>query len=250
MDRVTTSSSSQKGFTLLEVLITLSILVGMVFAVSQMMKASLDLRFALSQNSLITHRLSVIMNSLSHDLSHAFLVSSKNSVRTGGKKRTLFRIEKPAGSSDILSMTYMGHQAIRENAKESDMSYVVYEVKDSKTNPSRKNLYRGEFPRVPDNFKEQPPMHLLVENVHSIKLEAWNGDGWSADKWDSSSGDSENRLPHMVRVTIKVWSQDPMEAGEKSTDSDDDFAQLGSIVYLPYALDFNEVKDRVSTYKL
>ncbi|MBP6218110.1 MAG: prepilin-type N-terminal cleavage/methylation domain-containing protein [Oligoflexales bacterium] len=243
------SSKHHSGFTLLEVLVTLSILMSIVFAVSQVLKNSFDIRLALSRDSQVTRRLNVVLQSLNRDLSHAFLLSNKDSIRTGGRKRTIFQIEQQ-GESSILSMTYMGHKSLKADSKESDLSYVVYEVKESKKNPSRKNLYRGETPRVPENFKEKPQMQLLAEDIASVKLEYWNGDDWATDRWDSTQGDTANKLPHMVRITVRVWTQEALDREGSSGDKDDNMDQFSTAVYLPYALDFPELKQKSTSFRL
>lgn len=236
---------SQAAFTLIEVMITLSILMTMVFAVSQLIKASFDMKRALSQKSRVTQRLDVAMNTIVRDLSGAFIVNSKDSVRDSGKKRTIFRITK--GDSDAISFTYVGHRAINENMKESDISYVTYEVKESKAEPGRKSLYRGETPRVPKDFNEPPRMFLLAEDIASVQFEAWNGDSFSKERWDSTMSDTKDHLPHMVRVSLQSWEESQEERLGKDVKPS---VQYTTVVFLPYALEFKEIKSPTASYSL
>ncbi|MBI2601530.1 MAG: prepilin-type N-terminal cleavage/methylation domain-containing protein [Deltaproteobacteria bacterium] len=235
----------QRGFTLLEVIITLTILVSMVYAITQMIRASFDVRYALGQEAMVTHRFNTIMEAFSRDIGHAFIVPSKDTVRAGGKARTVFKITKSM-DSDSLALTYSAHQAIRAHAKEADLAYVVYQVRASKKDPSRKNLYRGETMRMPEDFRDDPPMAVLAEDIASLQFEAWNGDSWMRDKWDSTSSDTKDRLPQMVRVIVQAWTQN---ASDRTEDSKPD-VQYTSVIYLPTALDFDELKQHTSSYKL
>ena len=122
-------NKNTSAFTLLEVLITLSILVTLIFAVSEMLRSSIDVKFALNEQDHAQHRLNKVIRKVSHDLSHAFLLSQKDLIRSFGKQRTLFKII-PRDST--LSFTYNAHRSSKQNAKESDISYVVYELKESK----------------------------------------------------------------------------------------------------------------------
>ena len=237
------------GFSLLEVMITLSILVTLIITVSELLRRTVDMKIALSEKDGVTQKLNRIMEKITYDISHAYLLSSKDHTLTGGKKNTIFKIEK-ADKGDTLSMTYTGHKPIKSNSPESSLSYVVYELAESKKHPGRKNLYRGEFPRIPEDFKENPKMELFAENVSKLILEAWNGDDWTKDGWDSTKSDMENLLPHMVRIRVAVWSEEASE-GESSEDIDDaPLDQYATIVYLPNALDFNEIKERTSSFRL
>ena len=242
------NNHKKTGFTLLEVMITLTILVTMIYTISQLLRSSVDMRLALSQKDKITVKANRILNKLSYDISHSFLLSNLDSLRTAGKGRTIFHIEKSV-EGDSLRMTYQGHKPIRANSKESNLSYVVYRLKEAKKYPGRTHLYRGEFPRIPEDFKEDPPMRIFTNNVKSIKLEAWNGDDWVRDSWDSTSGDTKNKLPHMVRIEIILWSETPIE-GVKEDESNQALDKYSTIVYLPNALDIDEVKERVNSLKL
>ena len=121
--------------------------------------------------------------------------------------------------------------------------------KSSEKYPGRSHLFRGEFPRIPEDFKTDPPMKLLAEHVKSIKVQVWNGEDWHRDNWDSTRRETNNRVPQMVRVIIQAWREDSFE-GEPSETSQEELAQFATLVYLPYALDFNELKTRSKSFNL
>lgn len=229
-------------------MITLSILVTMVYAVSQLIRSSFDVRESLSQQNKVTHRFNIAMEAISRDLSVAYIVSTKDTARSGvtRDKRTIFKLTK-VGDSDSLAMTYTGHRAIRSNSKESDISYVAYEVRNAPKEPGRKHLYRGETARLPADFKDLPPMSLLAEDIAAIKFEFWNGESFSKDKWDSTNGDTRDRMPQMVKITILAWEESPEERLGRDVKPT---VQYSTIVFLPYALDFKEDKNGPSTFSL
>ncbi len=219
----------------------------MVFGISTMMRQSFDLRQTISQQSKVTRRLNSVMDRLNKDLMHAFFVPNKDAIRTKHERRTVFQIQRK-GSSDTLKLTTMSHRPRLKNAKESDITYVVYEVRKSEKQPNRSNLLRGEFPRVPEDFKEDPKMEIIAEDIESITVEPWLGDDWSRTDWDSGRGETQNLIPHMVRVVVKAWSQE----GETGGNPEDDtlFQQFGTVVHIPGALDFDEVRQRLSSFRL
>tara|TARA_Y100000991_G_scaffold172616_2_gene134390 strand:+ start:75 stop:806 length:732 start_codon:yes stop_codon:yes gene_type:complete len=239
---------TEKAFTLLEVLIALTILVSIIFAVSQMLKSSIDIKFALGDKARVTQNLNRIMDKISYDLSHAFLLSTKDDLRTNGKTITSFVI-KSSDKGDRLAFTYMGHSPIHKNSKEASLSYVVYEVKEGQESGGVSHLYRGEFPRVPEDFKEDPKMNLFARNVKSIKFTPWNGDGWLKDGWDSTSRETQNRIPQIIKVDIELFANESEEGIDSFTDNVA-IDTYSTVVYLPYALDFDEIKDRLSSFRL
>ncbi len=242
-------SRKQLGFTLIEVMITIAILAGMVLFISQMLRGSFDMRASLSQKNRVTGRMNRAMLQLNQDLTHVFVLDDRMPGRSDQvHKRTLFRLEKST-SIDTLSFTYMGHRPRNQNAFESNLSYVVYEVQASKKMPGRSHLFRGEYPRVPKNFKEKPTMQLFAEYVKSMSIELWDGEKWRKDTWDSSRGETNNRVPHMVRITLVAWNQEPIE-GVAIDESQETLTQYSTVVYIPGALSFTELKQRMSSFEL
>ena len=240
----------QQAFSLLEVVITLAILVTVIFAISNLMRNTFDVKVALSQKNKVTNRVNRAMQKISYDLGHAFLLHPRWQVhRTDGVSRTHFSIKKNS-KGDRLAMTYMGHEAIKANSPESDLSYLVYELRPSPKFPHRKDLYRGELLRIPEKdfrFKDDPPMRAFVKNIESLEILPWNGDDWSKSGWDSGRGDTGKILPHMVMVKITAWIDDPIE-GIEPDESEESLVHYSTIVYLPYALDFKELKSRNSSF--
>ena len=65
------------------------------------------------------------MEKLSRDLAHAFMVSKTDFDR---RTKAIFRIERH-DNSDRLFLTTVTHRPKKIHSKESDMTYVVYEVR-------------------------------------------------------------------------------------------------------------------------
>ena len=84
----------QKGMTLLEVLVAISILVVLVYTVAQVLKANIDMRLALSQKADVSSKANRVISLLDRDLMHTFYISPKfERKRTNaGKERTVFKI--------------------------------------------------------------------------------------------------------------------------------------------------------------
>lgn len=236
------SRRANQAFTLLEVLITLSILVTLIYTVAIVLRNGFDVRNYLGREAEVTQKMNLALESLSRDLSAAFIIKS-TSLRTARKERTRFVITKGA-YSDSLAMTYNAHQSVRAGAKESDISFVRYEVKEDSN--GHKHLYRGETPRVPDNFDAEIPMEIVVRDIASLTLEAWTGDDWSRSRWDSSRGTTKDKLPKLVRVTVKAWEDDPEDRGDDPAPN----VIFATAVYLPYSLDYPELKDRTRSFKI
>lgn len=238
---------SERAFTLLEILIAMSILISIVLAVTNMLRSTLDIKLALAERNTVTQKTNRILYQISYDISQAFLVSSKDMLRDAGQSRTIFKIEKGT-DSDTVELTYMGHKAKNVNAKESSLSYVLYEVVPSEKYPGRKNLYRAELPRVPGSFNEKPKKSLFADNIHAIHFYPWQGDDWSKEKWDSSSGSMKDKLPSMVLIEVFVRTDSPIEGEEKETDIS--LERYSTVVYLGSSIHMKELKEPAKRFKI
>jgi type II secretory pathway pseudopilin PulG len=204
--------TNEKAFSLLEVMITMGILMGLVVGVASMLRSSIDLKQALARESRITHRLSLAANKISHDIEHAFITGLNEEHRGGANRRfkTIFKVDK-GSDTDKIYMTSTEQQSIKKDSKQGDTAYIVYEVRDAKDAAGRKHLFRGASQMTLEDLKTDPPMKLFVRNIKSLKVIPWRGDDWSLDKWDSSRGEWRDKLPQMVRLEIETWSEDDNE---------------------------------------
>jgi hypothetical protein len=215
-----------------------------VISFTTLLRSSIEIRTGLGDNAHATFKSNLLLKRLVDDLEHAFVIPKSDTVRTRDfKARTLFKIEK-GSESDRLVFTYMAHKVLVEDAKESNISLVAYELLDSKVMAGRKDLYRGEFPRVPEDLQEAPPMEKFIEDVSGLTVEFWTGDGWSSDRWDSGSGDGRDSMPQLLRVTSTVWIEKAIEGASEAV------VEFKTMAFLPYGLDMKMLKQPTSTFRL
>jgi type II secretory pathway pseudopilin PulG len=194
------------GFTIIEIVISISILLALTVGVVVMLRSAIDVRQGLSTQMRTVRQLNFAMEMVSRDIEHAIVLSSTDQVRMPIERnfKTIFRVE-PAGDSDKLSLTTMANKPVVANAMEGDQAYVVYELKDAEGRPGEKDLYRGSANIATANFREDPPSNMILRNVKSFKIVAWRGDDWLRDRWDSTRSDTRNKLPKMVRVELSAF---------------------------------------------
>lgn len=235
---------NQHGFTLLEVMITMGILLTLVIAVATMLRSSIDVKQALAREARVTHRLSLAVHSLTWDIEHAFITGLNDEQRGGANRRfkTIFKVEK-GGETDKLFLSTMGHRPMKAGSFESSTSYVVYEVRDAKDSPGRRHLYRGVSPLVLDDLKQDPKMQVVVRNIKSFKVIPWRGDEWSNDRWDSSRGEWRDKLPHMVRIEVETWSEGDDDVTEETAQTaTTGTVAVKTVVHIPHARFMKELK--------
>jgi prepilin-type N-terminal cleavage/methylation domain-containing protein len=236
---------ADSGFSLIEVMVTMAILVGLVVGVASMLRSTVDLKMSIARDSRITHRLTVAMTKVAWDVEHAFLIGLNDSSRGGSERtfKTIFKIDK-SGENDKLTLTTTGNINGVPGSPEGDTAFVVYEVKDAQDSPGRKHLYRGITTATRDDIKEDPPMTLFVRNIKSFKLFSWRGDDWSNDRWDSGRGEWRDRLPPMVRIEIETWNEDDEIPRENTAElaAENNTVGIKTIVYIQQSRGMKELK--------
>lgn len=242
--------SSQKGMTLLEVMITVGILATIMIASVTMLRANLEMRKGLSEKGLFSHRMNTAMRLILSDIEHSWILSTtidqlQGRVR-GADPRSIFQFGSSMGP--LLQLTTGNHIALKANAKESDFTYVAYELRESLRFPGRTALFRGAAPRVPTNFRDSIEMDLLAESIKELKIQAWNGDSFVSE-WSNQKSDTLDKIPQLVKIQLIAWNYDPEPTEEdKALQGDPSFLTTftGSI-FLPYGARIKEVKDRIKS---
>lgn len=232
--------TKHSGLTLLEVILTLSILVVLTFAVSDLLKNSVDLQAGLSEKSSAIHRLNLAMYKVVNDLQHVLYVQQKDLSRQSMSRKiqTIFQLD-PGYDFSSLWVTTISHSIKFVSELESDMTYVVYKVLEDKDISGIYNLYRGEAARIPLDFKEEPSLELIAKYIKTFKLEAWNGEDWARDKWDTTKTDYKDKIPHMVKIEIEGYDEEPKSAQSLSSLST---IKLSTIVFITSAIEMPQLK--------
>ncbi len=241
------SLKKQEGLSLLEVIFAVMILLVLTVASAQMIRNGVDIQVALSEQARINHSMDVVIQKLTADLEHAYLVNRRRGENfyTERRYKTYFSLDEKHGSGE-LRFTTMNHRPLVATSAESDQSFVVYRVEKDDFGVS--HLFRGETKIIPEDFENDIPMNLLARNIKSLKLEAWNGDSWTED-WNSNKSDFRDILPQMVKIKIEGYAMDIPE-GETFNDSEPiPTNKLRTIVYLPRSWGMKEPKTRNSSPK-
>ncbi len=246
-----TSGQNARGFTLIEVVITVAILMSLTIAIASMLKSGFEVKAGLSEKAAMLHRLSVAMDKIARDVQFTFYVSLKDADKNGidRKMKTIFKIDK-GSPGDRLTLTTKTHQAIRSGASESEFTYVIYDLRDSQDSPGRKDRYRAETPAIPLDLKDEPPMRLLAKNIKAVTYEYWRGDDWvKGDYWDTGRGETRNLLPKLVKITIEAYLHDAKEGDVRDESTDAATDKLSTVVYLEDSGPYQELKQGAKTVR-
>ncbi len=239
-----------KGFSLIEIMISISLLAMIGIISSQALRSGFDTKAVITIQFQNTQRINRIMDQLSRDLAQTYIVSTRDTERQTPNRsgKTIFYFS--SGSDPQLKFTTMSHQPIKRDSAESSLVFVAYELRPSKEYLGRTDLYRGVMAQVPENFRELPKMRLIASGVKELKVSAWDGEKFRSDRWDSENGDTKDLLPHMVKFEVAIYGKQPEEKEIETSDEDNEYViESNTMIYLPYAQTFKELKEGTKNIK-
>jgi type II secretory pathway pseudopilin PulG len=246
-------SAAQKrregGFTLLEVILSVSILLTLSISATTVIRNSLQMKTGIAEQAELTHRLGSALQRFATDLGAVYIIDSKRSEVNYGARatKTIFNVKKDGASYELL-MTTMSHRPVIRDSHQSDQTFVVYKVKADEGEAGasgRYSLYRGESKVIPENFDEEIPMEKIADGVKTFQIFCWNGEKWSEDRWDSNRSEWRNKLPQMVRIELEMWEA-PFIEGAAAEAAEGPTTKVSTVVYLPRSYGLDELKQRSS----
>lgn len=186
---------NEKGFTLIEILIAVGILVGMSLFLYGTMGRALEGREKIERRNMIYQSVRVGLGKMVDDLTQAFVA---NKVLEGVGSKYLSGMK---GTENELNFSSFSHYHYMEDAKDADQVTVGYFLK--KNSRGGFDLYRRESQRLSDRLDEGGDSYILIEDVKDFALSYYdsNKKEWESI-WDTSSVSSLGRLPQAVKVSI------------------------------------------------
>lgn len=197
------SARGQRGFTLLEMLIALSIVAIMMTIMWSVTSQIGDDKRHVTDVAQRNHEIRVALTRMVTDISMAYLSGNEN---TSAIERRTFFVGKESGEYP-LRFSAFARTVVWADADESSQTYIAYYIDDDPFERGQKNLLRRSSRRLGDEGwdQERAEVDVLVRNVEDIEFEYWNWQDkeWD-DDWDSTSDSNRNRLPSRVRIKLSL----------------------------------------------
>ncbi len=197
--------NTQSGMTLLEILVSMTIMISMLVIAWSTFSGGLLLkrRSEVANDRFLEIR--VAMGRIVDDMSSAYI--SANEDQSLQERRTLF-IGKSGGDVDELRFTSMAHRVLWADANESEQTLIYYYSENDTEDSSKTNLLRRESRRVSNDQWEREPaeIEVLLRDIQKVKFEYydWRAKDWR-ESWDSTKVDGQRgKVPSRVRITIEL----------------------------------------------
>lgn len=200
-----TGAPHERGFTLIEIMISVSLFAVIAISITASMSNSFEVKRELTEINDRYHEGRQVMRRITREIRMAFLrAQPPEEVQEEGPAV----ITRFLGEEDEIYFASNAHIRLRAEGRESDQSEVAYFLKSpSYETPYRgKTLFRRESRRVDDRPDRGGSVWPVIDGVKTLKIEYWDDskeigdDAWQRD-WDS---DDNQLLPARVRVTLEL----------------------------------------------
>lgn len=225
---------SQKGFTLLEVMVGLAVLGIMVTMIWQISSGTIDTKERVEKRDQIYQTARIAMDSIVKDLSMAFLVTNSEllgKTKDGQTVETAF-IGDDKGGFDELNFNSFSNWRMYRDTKESEQAEIGYSVERDEEDKELYRLTRRVSPYLDDNVIEGGSKEPVAVGITGFELEYYDGreHDWTKN-WNSEEVDQKDKMPRAVKVTISF----------KDADNPDEmisFSTIGFIELWQYPIEF------------
>ena len=200
--------ATQRGFTLVEVMMALGLLLVIGTAVARSMSLSFETKDIVTKVNDRYHEGRVILSRMARELRMAFLRAEVPRENREEEPAVLTRF---IGEENELYFASTSHTRIYAGTRESDQCEIAYFLGRSKSDEGYRGqtLFRRESRWIDNKPDKGGFVWPVVHGVKTFKIEYWDdekeigNDAWQRT-WDSHENELEPLLPARVRITLEL----------------------------------------------
>ena len=203
---------ARSGFTLIEVMVALGVMVIIAVLTWETVAGALKMRDYLEQEDELERSAKVALNRISRELSLAYLTDQTAAVNT---YRTVF-IGQDNDDTDVIWFATRSHRRTYATALESDQAEITLWTEPDPEISGRVVLLHRESPRVDEEPDRGGGIHPLARNITRFDLQYLDPTTYAwRDEWDSAGAETPNRLPRAVQIVLTIMAPDPDDSDEE-----------------------------------
>ena len=206
-----TKTRARSGFTLIEVIIAMGIMVMIAGLSWSTLAGSIKLRDVLADDDKVARSARVTLNKLSRELQLAYITDNTEAINT---YRTVF-VGEDDGDDSVLWFATTGHRRTYMNSRECDQSEVTIWTDEDPDESGQMVLLHRESGFIDQEPDEGGAILPLARGVTQFKLRYYDGTTaeWT-ETWDTQGTETLDRLPRAVQIVLGLAAPDPDDEDE------------------------------------
>lgn len=189
-----------EGFTLLEVLVSMAILVIIMAAVYSAYTTNVEAIQIARQNGEVHQMARIVLDRMTKDLQSALIQVSVPSEKTKlglvGEDR-----EIDGKRADRIDFTTVTHLPLTEKGPASDLCEIGYLI-DEDSEGKVLVLLRRDDSSVDEDFTKGGSLQEMARNVMEFNLTYQDSRGEESDQWNTLEGTPASGLPVLIKVRL------------------------------------------------
>lgn len=197
---VSVPARNVEGFTLLEVLVSMAILVIIVAALYSAYTTNVEAIQIARQNGEIHQVARIVLERMTKDLQSALL---QGSVPSQNVKLGMLGESREIGGrrADRIDFTTVTHLSRTERGPASDLCEVGYLADEDPEVQTLVLLRRDDF-SVDEDFSQGGSLQEIARNVTEFRVVYLDSQGEETDKWNTLEAAAGTGLPVLVRIRL------------------------------------------------
>jgi general secretion pathway protein J len=244
---------SQSGFTLLEIILAISILATIGVLTINILSTQIDTRQRVTDQNSAHHSINMAMQRVYEDIQGAYIsnpndASSLNLSNRQVKPQFYFK-------NSNLVFSILNNKSFLENSNQSNFAFVRYYARPDPKDTKKSQLVRIIDTDMAENIYEQDIgfSEIIVPDLKDFSVTFWNGSEYRRE-WDSTANDTQNKLPKLVKIHLESYfpetnKEKQLKELSPGIQEKKRFIALDTIVYILSTLGFKDVIAPSGDYK-
>jgi general secretion pathway protein J len=200
------SCTKESGFTLLEIMLAISILGLVVAMVTVSLSGSINAIDATIEQGKLSYQAQVAMERISEDLSSALLTSDREFIGEQGSSN--------GDQGILLSFSSLAHLVFDPENDSPGVGRISYAVQADQNHDNHLLLLRSDILQRPSEDgqdESEVEAFLLTDRLRSIRFTYYSHSGESQESWDTTveendeEAEAQRRLPAAVTCRLEFW---------------------------------------------
>ncbi len=245
--------TSQSGFTLLEIILAISILATIGILTINILSTQIDTRQRVTDQNSAQHSINMAMQRIYEDIQGAFISNPNDTTSLNLSSRQVQPQFYFKNSNFVFSI--QNNKSYLADSNQSNFAFVRYYARPDPKNSKKSQLVRIIDTDMAENIDGQGVgfLEVIVPELKDFSVSFWNGSEFQKE-WDSTANDTQNKLPKLVKIHLECYSPETnveKQLKELSPDTQNKrrFIALDTTAYILSTIGLQEVIPASGEYK-